>query len=125
MGNALWLDPTMTTPFTIYQYFMNCTDEDVERFLKLFTLLELDTIADIVTKHNENTAIRYGQSELAKYVTETIHGQEAMRIALKVTAFLFGDNKNTNDAHLAENDRMRIFTSLSDKDIEAIGAETG
>lgn len=113
-GNALWLDATMTTPFKLYQYFMNVTDEDVERFLKLFTLLDLEAIASIVAKHNENTAARYGQAQLAKYVTETIHGKDAMERAIKVTEFLFG-----------ESDKLASLTSMSHDDITAIGAETG
>ncbi len=110
--NALWLDATITTPFKLYQYFMNVTDEDVERYLKLFTLLELDAIATIVAKHAEDTAARYGQSELAKYVTETIHGKEAMETALQVTEFLFG-----------EGDKLEALKSFGKDGLVAIGAE--
>lgn len=113
-GNALWLDATMTTPFKLYQYFMNVTDEDVARFLKLFTLLDLEAIEAIVTKHNENTAARYGQAQLARYVTETIHGKDAMERAIKVTEFLFG-----------ESGKLESLTSMSRDDVAAIGAETG
>ncbi len=113
-GNALWLDATMTTPFKLYQYFMNVTDEDVGRFLKLFTLLDLESIESIVTKHNENTAARYGQAQLARYVTETIHGKDAMERAIKVTEFLFG-----------ESDKLESLTSMSSDDVAAIAAETG
>ena len=71
-GNALWLNSTMTTPFKVYQYFMNVSDEDVSRFLRLFTLLPLPDIDNIVQKHSENLAERFGQSELAKYVIDKI-----------------------------------------------------
>lgn len=90
-GNALWLNSTMTTPFKVYQYFMNVSDEDVSRFLRLFTLLSLEDIDNIVQKHSENLAARYGQGQLARYVTETIHGKVAMETAVKVTEFLFGE----------------------------------
>jgi len=113
-GNALRLDPTMTTPFKIYQYFMNSTDEDVERFLKLFTLLSLEDIDAIVKKHNENPSDRYGQTQLARYVTQTIHGVEAMETAVKVTEFLFGAW-----------DKIEHLKAMSSTDIEAIGKETG
>ncbi|CAG0906271.1 unnamed protein product, partial [Darwinula stevensoni] len=81
-GNALWMNPTLTTPFKIYQYFMNVTDADVGRFLKLFTLLPLNEIEAIIAQHAENTAERYGQMQLAKYVVETIHGKEAVETAI-------------------------------------------
>lgn len=108
-GNALWLNATMTTPFKVYQYFMNVSDEDVSRFLKLFTLLPLEDIDNIVQKHGEKPSERYGQSQLARYVTETIHGKVAMETAVKVTEFLFG-----------ENDKVDTLKGLSSSEIEAI-----
>jgi tyrosyl-tRNA synthetase len=113
-GNALWLNPTMTTPFKIYQYFMNVSDEDVARFLKLFTLLPLEDIDNIVQKHGEDMAARYGQGQLARYVTETIHGKVAMETAVKVTEFLFG-----------EGDKLDALRTMSKEEIEAVGRETG
>ena len=113
-GNALWLNSTMTTPFKVYQYFMNVSDEDVSRFLKLFTLLPLEDINAIVQKHGENTAERYGQGQLARYVTETIHGKVAMETAVKVTEFLFG-----------EGDKIAHLQSMSSEEIVAVGHEVG
>jgi tyrosyl-tRNA synthetase len=88
-GNAIWLDPTKSTPFSVYQYFMNTTDEDVERYLKLFTLLDFDTIAAIGSKHSQDPAARYGQQELAKYVVTTIFGTQAAQQAIDITQLLF------------------------------------
>jgi tyrosyl-tRNA synthetase len=104
----------MTTPFKLYQYFMNVSDEDVSRFLKLFTLLPLEDIDNIVQKHGEDMATRYGQGELAKYVTQTIHGQVAMETAVKVTEFLFG-----------EGDKLDTLKGLSSGEIKAVGHEVG
>ncbi len=89
-GNALWLDPTKTTPFDIYQYFMNTTDADIERFLKLFTLLDLDSIDTIVKTHMTKPEDRHGQRQLAKYVTTTLHGEAAAAMAEMVTEFVYG-----------------------------------
>jgi tyrosyl-tRNA synthetase len=113
-GNALWLNSTMTTPFKVYQYFMNVSDDDVSRFLKLFTLLPLEDIDNIVQKHGENLSARYGQGELAKYVVQTLHGKVAMETAVKVTEFLFG-----------EGDKMKMLQSMSVEEIEATGREIG
>lgn len=113
-GNALWLNSTMTTPFKVYQYFMNVSDEDVSRFLKLFTLLPLEDIDNIVQKHNSKPEDRYGQGQLARYVTETIHGKVAMETAVKVTEFLFG-----------ESDKIEHLKFMSGEEIEAVGHEVG
>ncbi len=112
-GNALWLDATMTTPFKLYQYFMNVTDEDVGRFLKLFTLLDLDAIGAIVAKHAEDAAARYGQAQLAKYVTETIHGKEAMERAIKVTEFVFGEGKMEQIKNHDDDTKRAIMRELN------------
>lgn len=113
-GNALFLDPTMTTPFQIYQYFMNVGDEDVERYLKLFTLLSLEEIAWIVAKHAENPADRYGQEQLAKYIVYTIHGSDAVTQAERATEFLFGSG-----------DKLALLKEMTEKELDAIGKETG
>ena len=57
-GNAIWLSPGKNSPYFVYQYFMNTSDADVERYLKLFTLLSLDEIDSIVSAHNSDTASR-------------------------------------------------------------------
>lgn len=88
-GNAIWLDPSKSTPFSVYQYFMNTTDEDVERYLKLFTLLDFTSITDISKKHTKDPAARYGQQELAKYVVTTIFGAQAAQQAITITQLLF------------------------------------
>jgi tyrosyl-tRNA synthetase len=71
--------------------------------------LILEDIDTIVKKHNENTAERYGQSQLAMYVTQTLHGKEAMETAVKVTEFLFG-----------EGDKLETLKKLSKTEIEAV-----
>ncbi len=113
-GNALFLNPTMTTPFQIYQYFMNVGDEDVERYLKLFTLLSLEEIETIVAKHAQNPADRYGQEQLAKYIVYTLHGSNAVSQAEKATAFLFGND-----------DKLAMLKEMSEQELDAIGREVG
>ena len=68
---------------------MNTTDEDVERYLKLFTLLDFTQIKDIGDKHHQDPAARYGQQELAKYVVTTVFGAQAAQQALTITDILF------------------------------------
>ncbi len=89
-GNAIWLDPAKSSPYSVYQYFLNTADEDVERFLKLLTLLDFGEVQEIVSKHQQDTAQRYGQTQLAKYVTTTIFGETTTEQAEKITRILFG-----------------------------------
>lgn len=89
-GNAIWLDPKKSSPYSVYQYFLNTADEDVERFLKLLTLLSFEEIDEIVARHRQDTAQRYGQKQLAKYVITTIFGQQAALQAENITRVLFG-----------------------------------
>jgi len=72
-GNALFLDRKKTTPYAIYQYFVNSHDEDVERYLKLLTLLSLDEIEDILSRHKTVPEQRYAQKKLAFEVVKIIH----------------------------------------------------
>lgn len=113
-GNAIWLSDEKNSPYFVYQYFMNTADADVERYLKLFTLLNLDEIAGIVNKHNEDTAVRSGQRALAHYVTQTIFGQPAVKAAEKITEILFG----------VEN-KLELIKNMSEDEIAALKNETG
>jgi tyrosyl-tRNA synthetase len=86
--NALWLDPIKNHPYIVHQYFINTADADVERFLKLFTLLSLDEIQTIVETHMEAPERRYGQTHLANYVVETIFGTDGLHEAQAVSGFI-------------------------------------
>lgn len=111
--NAIFLDTKKTSPYFIYQYFLNCGDADVERFLKLFTFYSFDEIADIVAQHNTNPAARFGQMKLAEYVVKLIAGPQAVSQAQKITKILFGQGES-----------MEIIAWLSSEDVLALQAET-
>jgi tyrosyl-tRNA synthetase len=113
-GNAIWLDSTKNSPYFVYQYFLNVADADVERFLKLFTFYDFDTIDQIVATHNQDTSLRHGQSMLAEYVVKLIFWPEAARQAQMITNILFG-----------RGDVMETIRWLSIEDIEALQSETG
>jgi len=113
-GNAIWLDPNKSTPFSVYQYFMNTSDEDVERYLKLFTLLDFDTIDAIVSKHIQDPAARYWQQELAKYVVTTIFGQQDAQQAIDITMLLF-----------SKEDKLVALETLDGATVTALVAATG
>lgn len=83
-GNALWLDESKTSPYQLYQYFFNADDADVERFLKLFTLLPLTEIDSIVQTHQGSLHERTGQQALATQVVHLIHGEVCVCLCLSL-----------------------------------------
>lgn len=89
-GNAVFLDPNKTSVYRFYQYWINTTDIDAESFIKKFTLIPLDEINKIVEKHRENPSKRLLQKTLAEYMTEMIHGKDALNGVEQATEFLFG-----------------------------------
>lgn len=112
--NAIFLDTNKSSPYFIYQYFLNIADDDVERFLKLFTFYTFDEITKIVAEHHTNPAARYGQEKLASYIVALIAGPEAVTQAQKMTTILFW-----------QGDILELVKWLSVDDVRALNAETG
>ena len=88
-GNV-WLDAEKTSPYEFYQFWLNQSDEDSERFIKMFTLIPLDKINEMIARHRENPSKRMLQRRLAEYMTDMVHGKEALDGVQQATAFLFG-----------------------------------
>lgn len=112
--NAIWLDPAKNSPYFVYQYFMNTTDQDVEKYLKVLTLLDFDTIANIVTTHMQDPAQRLGQKRLAAEVVAVIFGKEAVKQAENISEVLFWNS-----------DKIEIIKNMTPADIDALAAEAG
>jgi tyrosyl-tRNA synthetase len=87
-GNV-WLDPRRTSPYDFYQFWLNAEDQDVDRFLKLFTFEPLDRIATIVAEHRADPGKRVAQRALAADVTRRVHGDEALRQVVEASEALF------------------------------------
>ena len=86
---ALFLDPKLTSPYKLYQYFINCTDEDAVRYLKVFTFLGKEEIEAIEKEHLASPGMRIAQKRLASEVVSLIHGEEARKDAISLTEALF------------------------------------
>lgn len=89
-GNAVWLDSSKTSPFAFYQFWLNTSDESVSDFLKLFTLLSLQGIDELLENHEKNKGSRNAQRTLAYEVTKLVHGEDAANKAVQATDVLFG-----------------------------------
>lgn len=91
-SGALFLDPTMTSPYHIYQYFMNVSDADVLRYLYIFDMRDISEINDIYKNHMENPGLRKGQKELAKVIVTALHGENVANKCEKMSVALFQDD---------------------------------
>ncbi len=95
-GGNIWLDANRTSPYAFFQYWLNTSDVDAEKYIKIFTLLDQETIAKLVRDHQDAPHLRLLQKNLAKEVTTAVHGHEAYENAVKASDILFG--KTTAEA---------------------------
>jgi tyrosyl-tRNA synthetase len=102
-GNAIWLDPTLTSPYAMYQFWLNTDDADVADRLKVFTFLTRSEIEDLVAAHRAEPFRRIGQKRVALEVTSLVHGPEAADAAIAASEALFGqgDLRSLDAATLA------------------------
>jgi tyrosyl-tRNA synthetase len=100
-GN-IWLDPQKTSPYLFYQFWLNATDGDAEKWIKIFTFLKKEEILVLEEEHRKNPADRVLQKKLAKDITVFIHGEAEYEIALATTEKLF--SQTGADEYLSEND---------------------
>ena len=109
-GN-IWLDAEKTSPYEFYQFWLNQSDEDSERFIKLFTLISKEEIESMIEEHRKSPEKRLLQNELAKYMTCMVHSEEAYQKAVKASSIFFG--KSTID-DLKSIDEQTLLSVLKD-----------
>ncbi|PZM83797.1 tyrosine--tRNA ligase [Candidatus Gracilibacteria bacterium] len=108
-GNAMFLDGNKTTPYFIYQYFMNTTDEDISRYMKMLTLIETEEIDKIVENHLKNPENREGQKILAFKVVEIVHGTKKAELCQKISEFMFGENDKVEVLKTLTEEELKVF----------------
>ncbi len=111
---ALFLDPSMTSPFNIYQYFINVADNDVGRYLYIFDDRPLEELDAIVAEHMQAPEKRMGQKTLAYSVTSLVHGKEAADECVKMTEAIFSGDFN----NLKEQSLLDLASSLDAIEVE-------
>jgi tyrosyl-tRNA synthetase len=104
-GNV-WLDPEKTSPYHFYQFWLNASDADAEKWIKIFTLLPKAEIVNAIAEHQADAAKRVLQKKLAAEVTGFIHGQEELEKAIQTTEKLFAGNAAENIKDLNEADLL-------------------
>jgi tyrosyl-tRNA synthetase len=136
-GGNVWLDAKRTSPYKFYQYWLNSSDEDAEKYIKIFTFLDKDTVEALVADHREAPHLRLLQKKIGEEVTVMTHGQEAFDNAIKASQILFGKSTSEDLKSLDEQTFLDIFegvpqATISKEDIDngldmigALAAKTG
>ena len=94
-SGAVWLDASKTSPYQFYQFWLNCSDEDSKKLIRIFTLLPQETIESLEKEHEETPHLRILQNALAKDITCRVHSEEDYEMAVKASKILF-DKKATD-----------------------------
>ena len=110
-GN-IWLDPERTSPYQFYQFWLNVSDDDAERYIKIFTMLDRRTIEDAIAAHRECPERRELQKLLAREVTIMVHGETGLDSALKASAMLFGKATTEDLKALDEKTFLAVFDGV-------------
>ena len=116
-GN-IWLDPNRTTPYKFYQFWLNTSDEDAERYIKIFTSLDKETIDALVAEHQQDPGRRVLQRRLAEEVTEMVHSKESLEAAIEASSILFGKSTKEGLEKLDEATFLDVFDGVPHYDIE-------
>ena len=110
-GNV-WLDPRYTSPYKFYQFWLNVSDEDAKRYIKIFTLLDRETIGALIAEHEAAPHLRALQKRLAQEVTTMIHSEEEYRKAVEASSILFGGATSEALHALDEQTLLQVFEGV-------------
>ena len=110
-GNV-WLDPEKTTPYQFYQFWLNTSDEDAEKYIKVFTLLSKEEIADLISRHHEAPHTRLLQKKIAEEITTMVHSKEEYEMALEASQILFGKGTAEQLRKMNERTFLSVFEGV-------------
>ena len=110
-GNV-WLDPRYTSPYKFYQFWLNVSDEDAKRYIKIFTLLDRETIEGLIAEHEAAPHLRILQKRLAEEITTMIHSREEYEKAVEASAILFGGATSEALRRLDEQTLLQVFEGV-------------
>ena len=116
-GN-IWLDRNRTTPYAFYQFWLNVSDDDAERYIKIFTDLDKDTINALVSEHRQDPGRRILQKRLAEEVTVMVHSREDLDMAIAASNILFGKATKDSLAQLDEATLNDVFKDVPHYDLD-------
>lgn len=124
-SGAIWLSAEHTSPYKFYQFWLNSSDEDVKRYIRIFTLLDRETIEGLEAEHNEAPHRRVLQKRLAQEVTTMLHGAEEYEKAIQASQILFGKGTKDTLRNLSEGDLLDIFSGVPQTHVSRAELEAG
>jgi len=110
-GNV-WLDPEKTSPYHFYQFWLNVSDEDAAKYIKIFTLIDHDEINNLISEHNKSPHERILQKRLAEEVTVMVHSREEFESAVEASKILFGKGTTESLRKMNENTFLSVFEGV-------------
>lgn len=124
-GGNVWLDAERTSPYKFYQYWLNSSDEDSEKYIKIFTFLSQEEIETLTSEHKEAPHLRLLQKKIGEEVTVMTHGREAYDNAIKASNILFGKSTSDDIKSLDEQTFLDVFEGVPQATISKEEIENG
>ncbi|MFY9243828.1 MAG: tyrosine--tRNA ligase [Polaribacter sp.] len=124
-GGNVWLDAKRTSAYKFYQYWLNTSDEDAEKYIKIFTFLDQETITALIDEHNEAPHNRVLQKRLGEEVSVLVHGKEEYEKAIAASEILFGKSTAADLKSLDEQTLLDIFEGVPQATISSSLVENG
>jgi tyrosyl-tRNA synthetase len=116
-GN-IWLDPNYTSPYKFYQFWLNVTDEDAAKYIKIFTTIGKEEVEALIAEHTEAPHLRLLQKRLAKEVTIMVHSEEEYNAAVEASGILFGNATSEALHKLDEATLLAVFEGVPQFEID-------
>ena len=124
-GGNVWLDADKTSVYKFYQFWLNSTDIDAEKYIKIFTFLDQSTISSLISEHQSEPHLRKLQKKLAEEITTLVHGEAELDHAIKASSILFGNSTASDLQSLDSNTFLDIFDGVPQAEINRSDVENG
>lgn len=124
-GGNIWLDADKTSVYKFYQFWVNTTDEDAEKYIKIFTFLSQDEVEKLIEEHKQAPHLRLLQKRLAEEVTTFVHSKEDLENAIKASGILFGNSSADDLKQLDEITFLEVFDGVPHGEINRADIEEG
>lgn len=124
-GGNIWLDAHRTSPYKFLQYWLNTSDEDAEKYIKIFTFLSKDEIEDLIAEHTQAPHLRILQKSLAEEISIMVHSREEFENALLASSILFGKSTSADLKRLDEKTFLDVFEGVPQAEISTAEIEDG
>ena len=124
-GGNIWLDAERTSPYKFYQYWLNASDDDAEKYIKIFTFLDKNTVEKLTIEHKEAPHLRLLQKKVATEVTQMVHSKDTLDNAIKASNILFGQSTADDLKSLDEKTFLDVFDGVPQAEVTLSDLEKG